>query len=148
MDVVEDVDADSSMVENSGYHGTDDDDSTEAHTYKHTKRPPMRLHRGKGDIYVSRSSSQAALYKRACKLLNECDLTKGITLHGLGAAIQCTVDLALTMQRRHYGQLCVRTTTSTVPLIDDLTPDNESDDAFASLRFNSAVHINIRKLNK
>jgi hypothetical protein len=45
-----------------------------------------------------------------------------VVIHGLGAAINLAVDLALSIVKRSLGDLVASPTTTTEPLIDDFEP--------------------------
>ncbi|ORX87147.1 hypothetical protein BCR32DRAFT_289543 [Anaeromyces robustus] len=108
------------------------------------KRTPQHLPIKKNDIYVSRKSSYIALIKRAKKLLLEKE-TSYIVLHGLGAAIKTTVNLALEIKKQFTDKIDWEITTSTVKLYDDVEPENKEDDIITETRNNSAITIKIYK---
>ncbi|KAG4096340.1 hypothetical protein H8356DRAFT_1292545 [Neocallimastix lanati (nom. inval.)] len=111
------------------------------------KRTPQHLPIKKNDIYVSRKSSYIALIKRAKKLLLEKE-TSFIVLHGLGAAIKITVNLALELKKQFSDKIDWEITTSTVKLYDDVEPENKEEDLITETRNNSAITIKIFKKNK
>ncbi|ORX57339.1 hypothetical protein BCR36DRAFT_409637 [Piromyces finnis] len=110
------------------------------------KRTPQHLPIKKNDIYVSRKSSYISLIKRAKKLLLEKEITF-IVLHGLGAAIKTTVNLALELKKQFSDKIDWEITTSTVKLFDDIEPENKEDDISTETRNNSAITIKIFKTN-
>lgn len=61
------------------------------------KRPPPRLQATKADIYIGRNSPFEAQLKRAQKMLDGGQAN--IILHGLGAAINRCINLALRLQQ-------------------------------------------------
>eukprot|EP00050_Salpingoeca_kvevrii_P018444 m.74355 g.74355 ORF g.74355 m.74355 type:complete len:190 (+) comp8052_c2_seq1:135-704(+) len=96
------------------------------------------------DLYVSRSSSFAAQLERAKKLLDSDH--REVCIHGLGAAINRAINLALQLEKFYAGAATVHVETSTVRLIDDLQPHSPDEDDTAQVRSNSAVHITVTKL--
>lgn len=55
-------------------------------------------------------------------LIHQCFREAEVIIHGLGAAINLAVDLALSIVKRSLGDLVASPTTSTEPLIDDFEP--------------------------
>ena len=91
-----------------------------------------------------------------------------ITIHGLGAAIQKSINLVLALNDLTHNQIIYKTTTSTVQLVDDIIPDDDvsifllnwfiwlifvslfllflfikDKDLYSQTRQNSAVHIQV-----
>ncbi|CAG8436894.1 14071_t:CDS:2 [Funneliformis caledonium] len=83
------------------------------------KRKPQRPATVTTDIYVSTRSNFNGQLFRAKKLLMT-DGHPSITIHGLGAAIQ-----------------------NTVQIVDDIIPDDDDKDIESQTRHNSAVHIQV-----
>ncbi|CAI2162194.1 2968_t:CDS:2 [Funneliformis geosporum] len=83
------------------------------------KRRPQRPATITTDIYVSTRSNFNGQLFRAKKLLMT-DGHPSITIHGLGAAIQ-----------------------NTVQIVDDIIPDDDDKDLESQTRQNSAVHIQV-----
>jgi len=108
--------------------------------HKREKRMPPRLQSTPHDIYIGRNSPFDAQLKRAQKLLD--DGQQRIVLHGLGAAINRCINLALKIQHI-YAQISVET--DTVPLVDDLPADDPQATPRVQSRNNSAVHITIKR---
>ncbi|KAL5036153.1 ribonucleases P/MRP protein subunit pop7 [Batrachochytrium dendrobatidis] len=90
------------------------------------KRMPPRCHAVRStDIFVSKRSSFPALTKRALSFLEPSatgrkQTSQKVTIHGLGAAIICAVQLALHIQKAASISISLSTTTSSVTLIDDV----------------------------
>ncbi|XP_002741451.1 ribonuclease P protein subunit p20-like [Saccoglossus kowalevskii] len=108
------------------------------------KRLPRRLPKRKNDIYVNRKTNFNAQLERSQKLFdNGYDV---VFIHGLGAAINRSINLALQLKIRGLGSLEISVNTSTVELLDDLEPNNDDLEPDTQLRTNSAVHIKVYKL--
>ncbi|RGB25871.1 hypothetical protein C1646_722641 [Rhizophagus diaphanus] len=106
------------------------------------KRMPQHPATIPTDIYVSRKSNFKGQLFRAKKLLME-DGHPSITIHGLGAAIQRSINLVLALNDLTHNQIIYKTTTSTVQLVDDIIPDDDDKDLESQIRQNSAVHIQV-----
>ncbi|GBC10524.1 hypothetical protein RclHR1_00970025 [Rhizophagus clarus] len=106
------------------------------------KRMPQRPATIPTDIYVSRKSNFKGQLFRAKKLLME-NGYPSITIHGLGAAIQKSINLVLALNDLTHNQIIYKTTTSTVQLVDDIIPDDDDKDLESQIRQNSAVHIQV-----
>ncbi|KAJ3176313.1 ribonucleases P/MRP protein subunit pop7 [Geranomyces variabilis] len=106
------------------------------------QRPPTLA----TDIYVSRKSTVQAQAKRARTLLDGPDFTF-LTIHGLGAAINRAIELALHLKEQYQDQIAWTISLSTVTLVDDVEPEELDDDVSTETRQNSAVHIRIVKVN-
>ncbi|RIA86349.1 hypothetical protein C1645_829398 [Glomus cerebriforme] len=106
------------------------------------KRVPQHPATIPTDIYVSRKSNFKGQLFRAKKLLME-DGHPSITIHGLGAAIQKSINLVLALNDLTHNQIIYKTTTSTVQLVDDIIPDDDDKDLESQTRQNSAVHIQV-----
>ncbi|EDV27299.1 Ribonuclease P protein subunit p20 [Trichoplax sp. H2] len=111
------------------------------------KRLPRSLPKRKNDVYVTRKTNFAAQIKKCSKLL-ESEFTE-IHIHGLGAAVNRAINLALQLKLTSSGGLEVSTTTSTVELFDDFESLDETLPSKKSqLRQNSAIHIKVYKIIK
>ncbi|KAJ3183200.1 ribonucleases P/MRP protein subunit pop7 [Gaertneriomyces sp. JEL0708] len=109
------------------------------------KRPPQRAPTLSNDIYVSRKSSFLALAKRAQKLLDGKEFTF-LTIHGMGAALNRAIQLALHLREKNNSRISWTITTSSVTLIDDVEPEDVDDETACEVRQNSAIHIRIVKV--
>lgn len=105
------------------------------------KRLPRKLPKRKNDVYVNRRTDIRAQLAR-CHKLFESGYTE-IYIHGLGAAINRAMTLALQLKSKGLGTLDVAANTSTVELIDDLEPNTDEAEADTQSRNNSAVHIKV-----
>jgi len=103
--------------------------------YKHNIQP--------NDVYISEKSSlRAQLHK--CKKLFDDDNYEEVFLHGLGKAIPRTINVALELKNSHYkNTLDFETETSTVRLIDDLIPQDDTTPASYSTRNVSSVKLRL-----
>ena len=123
------------------------------------KRPAPHAHPKQNEIYVNRKSPFPVAMKRAETLLFLTGYEE-VIIHGLGASIPKATQLALALQAKDPSITLV-TTTSTVPLIDDLsdtvrhsTPSLHSLHTFqnglttSTIRHNSAIHIRVIQTNK
>ena len=117
------------------------------------RAPPKVGNIKKNDIFVSRKSKYHALLTRGKMLLEQGTLQNNfITIHGLGAAIQTAIDLALDLQAYFGGEsnLTFNIKTDTVPLVDDFYSSHLSNDFYktSQVRFNSAIHIICTRIKK
>lgn len=113
-------------------------DSTE---YTLRKRLPRKLPKRKCDVYVNRKTDFKAQTERCQKMLDA-----GIPelhIHGLGAAINRAMNLALQLQEKSMGSIQLAVNTSTVELVDDYEPMNDDAEPESRERNNSAVHIKL-----
>ncbi|XP_067682768.1 ribonuclease P protein subunit p20-like [Haliotis asinina] len=104
------------------------------------KRLPPKLPKRKDDVYVTRKTDFQAQMKRCQNIL---DSGNEVYIHGLGAAVNRAINLALQLKANGRGTIGVSCRTSTVELTDDLEPNNDETEADTSLRNNSAVHIKV-----
>ncbi|EDQ91636.1 uncharacterized protein MONBRDRAFT_31087 [Monosiga brevicollis MX1] len=103
------------------------------------KRPPPRPVARPEDIYIGRNSPFAAQLQRARQLLMSGE--SRVVLHGLNAAINRCINLALQLHREFGGEMTVAT--DTVALVDDLPPDDPFALPKTAQRPVSAVHITL-----
>ena len=66
-----------------------------------------------------------------------------IILHGLGAAIPRTVNLALQLSEKLHGTFDLYTETGTVQVVDDIEPLTDLAEGDVQIRQNSAIHIQL-----
>eukprot|EP00730_Choanoeca_flexa_P013598 TRINITY_DN5497_c0_g1_i1.p1 TRINITY_DN5497_c0_g1~~TRINITY_DN5497_c0_g1_i1.p1 ORF type:complete len:162 (+),score=25.56 TRINITY_DN5497_c0_g1_i1:94-579(+) len=109
-----------------------------------TKRQPSRPARSRTDIYIGRNSPFEAQLARAQSLLSAGETT--ITLHGLGAAINRCINLALQLEQQGKGKITLDLKTDSVALLDDLPADDPEATPKIAKRTASAVHIAIKKI--
>ncbi|XP_065066148.1 ribonuclease P protein subunit p20-like [Rhopilema esculentum] len=111
---------------------------------RRTKRAPPRPVKSKNTILVHRKSDFKTQLERCQRLLDKGE--DELQIHGLGAAINRSINMALQLQLRAKGTLKLITTTSTVDLVDDFEPVHEEIDPYAKSRSCSAIHIILRKI--
>ncbi|KAL9956609.1 hypothetical protein ACROYT_G038108 [Oculina patagonica] len=107
------------------------------------KRPPQKGQKRRNDIYVNRKTDFAAQLERCQKLLDSSE--QEVRIHGLGAAINRAINLALQLEQRGQGTVELSTTTSSVKLVDDFEPEDDDHEGYSKVRTNSAVHIRVYK---
>ncbi|XP_073245505.1 ribonuclease P protein subunit p20-like [Porites lutea] len=107
------------------------------------KRAPQKGKRRRTDIYVNRKTDFAAQLERCQKSLDSSE--QEVTIHGLGAAINRAINLALQLEHRGQGTVEVSATTSSVKLIDDFEPEDDDREGYSKVRTNSAIHIKVYK---
>ncbi|KAI8822499.1 uncharacterized protein EV422DRAFT_524235 [Fimicolochytrium jonesii] len=99
------------------------------------------------DIYVSRKSNFKALIIYAQKLIDGNSFTT-LTIHGLGAALQSAMRLALCLKEHNKGKISWVITTSTVQLVDDVEEEDVDEELKTEKRSNSAIHIELHKVTE
>ncbi|CAG8482996.1 6165_t:CDS:2 [Diversispora eburnea] len=107
------------------------------------KRTPLKPAIVPTDIYVSRNSNFKGQLFRAKRLLLEDGHSPIIIIHGLGAAIQKSINLVLTLNDLLQNQIVYKVTTGTVNLVDDIIPDDDDKDLEVQTRNNSSIHIEV-----
>ncbi|XP_038072300.1 ribonuclease P protein subunit p20-like isoform X2 [Patiria miniata] len=107
------------------------------------KRLPRRLPKRKNDVYVSNRTDFKAQMARCQEMLDTG--VDEIHVHGLGAAVNLAVNLALQLQKCSLYTLQISVNTSTVELLDDLEPRRDDVEPGTRERSNSAVHIKISR---
>nr|BAN20741.1 unkown protein [Riptortus pedestris] len=110
------------------------------------KRVPPRDTRRPNDIYVTNKSDFKGQLAQCFQLFDKGE--NEIVLHGLGAAIPRTVNLALQIEEKCSGTCEVDVQTQTTHLVDDLEPTSDNQEARNQTRSNSSVKIRIFKTNK
>ncbi|KAF8763572.1 ribonuclease P protein subunit p20-like [Argiope bruennichi] len=106
--------------------------------YRIERRPTPRLPKRKNDVYVNQKTPFMGQFNKCKSLLNN---EKEIIIHGLGAAVNTAVNLALQLKTFYSDTVTLEATTSTVDLIDD--HHFSSGDYRAESRKNSAIHIKL-----
>ncbi|GFT82202.1 ribonuclease P protein subunit p20 [Nephila pilipes] len=109
--------------------------------YRIERRITPRLPKRKNDVYVNQKTSFVGQLNK-CKslLLSE----KEIHIHGLGAAVNTAVNLALQLKSFYMNTITLEATTSTVDLIDD--HHSLSTGHSVENRRNSAIHIKLAQV--
>ena len=116
-------------------------DEIDKEEYIVRKKLPKRLPKRKNDVYVTRRTDFKAQLARCQKMLDsDCHV---IYIHGLGAATNRAVNLALQLKERSLGTIDVAVNTSTVELVDDLEPQVDHLEPQTQIRNNSAIHIKV-----
>lgn len=110
--------------------------------YALRSRLPRKLPKRDNDVYVSRKTDFNRQLDK-CKTILESG--SEVFIHGLGAATNRAVNLALQLKEKGQGSLEVATHTSTVELIDDFEPLTDDLEPDTLSRNNSAVHIRVYK---
>jgi len=111
---------------------------------KRQKREPPRPLKTRNTILVHRKSDFKSQLEKCQKLLDSGQ--NELKIHGLGAAINRAVNLALQLKLRGKGSLELKTTTSTVDLVDDFEALTEEIDPYSKARSVSAIHIILSKI--
>lgn len=109
--------------------------------YTLRKRLPRRLPKRKNDVYINRKTNLKAQIARCQKMLDAG--VPEIHIHGLGAAMNKAMTVALQLQKDCLGSVQLSVNTSTVELIDDLEPVKDELETESRERNNSAVHIKL-----
>jgi len=120
-------------------------DQPDPSLYKLIKRVPEHPPVKKDDIYVSRTMNITVLKKRVLKLLEKSEM-EYVTLNGLGAAMNVTITLAQQLQEDYNGKLELACSTSSVKLVDEYQPLRDDLKPIIQTRYNSSIHIKIRKI--
>ena len=108
--------------------------------YAFRKRLPRKLPTRKCDVYVTRKTDFKGQLARCQKKLDDGNV---VYVHGLGAAVNRAINLALELKQRGLGSVELDVHTSTVELTDDLEPLTDEHDVDTMTRNNSAVHIRV-----
>ncbi|CAF3045881.1 unnamed protein product [Rotaria socialis] len=91
------------------------------------------------DVYVTRKTNFKAQLERCMKLISSNGNYREIAIHGMGSALERTINLALQFQLKTNCQLntkiaSIEVTDHLMPLLDDLEPMSDT-------RWVSAIHI-------
>jgi len=83
------------------------------------------------DIYVTRKTNFKAQLERCMKLISSSGNYREIYIHGMGSALQRTINLALQFQLKTNCQLhttiaSLEVTDHLMPLLDDLEPTSDT----------------------
>ena len=114
--------------------------------YSLRKRLPRKYPKRKNDIYVTRQTNFQAQLERCQSLLDGGFIE--IFIHGLGAAINRSINLALQLKTKNHGSLSLESNTSTVELKDDLIPEKDNLEPDLISRNNSAMHIRVHRIQQ
>ena len=105
------------------------------------KRLQKTLPKRKNDIYVNKKTDFKAQLARSQRLLD--NGVNELYIHGLGAALNRAINLALQLKALGNGSVEVSANTSTVELIDDREPMDDENEPDQCTRNNSAIHIKV-----
>ncbi|MFH4978479.1 hypothetical protein AB6A40_005188 [Gnathostoma spinigerum] len=111
--------------------------------YELRKRLPPRFPRTESDVYITRNTSLVGQRARVQRLLD--NKVDEVYLHGIGAAVSRTINLALQLQRKMNDSIRLDVLTSTVKVTDDLFPLYDEVDFKTRNRNISAVHIRLSR---
>lgn len=92
------------------------------------------------DIYITEKTHIKAQEEKCQKIL---DLHGRVVLHGLGKAINRTINLALQMQAKGAGTVHIGAQTSSVDLTDDFIPETDDGEEMSTDRSKSAIHVHL-----
>ncbi len=105
------------------------------------KRLSKDMPKRKNDFYVSKNTDFKNQIARCHKLLDSG--WNELYIHGLGAAVNRAINIALQLKALSNGSLDVSVHTSSVELVDDIEPYSEQHEPEIQTRNNSAVHIKV-----
>ena len=91
------------------------------------------------DIYVTRKTNFKAQLERCLKLISSSGNYREIYIHGMGSALQRTINLALQFQLQTNCQL--QTSTASLEVTDHLMPLLDELEPMSDTRWVSTVHI-------
>ncbi|KAI7857558.1 hypothetical protein BDC45DRAFT_566016 [Circinella umbellata] len=87
------------------------------------KRAPQRPATIPSDVYVSHKTKTNVIIERVRQLMVN-QKYKKVTLHGMGAQLLKTIQIAQAIQRTLHHQIDIKPTTETVALVDDIIPED------------------------
>ncbi len=117
------------------------DDSIGREEYILRRRLPKTLPKRKNDVYINMKTDSKAQLARCKKMLD--NGINELYIHGLGAAVNRAINVALQLKAQSNGSVEVSANTSTVELVDDREPLDEETEPSQSRRNNSTVHIRV-----
>lgn len=118
-----------------------ENDSIDHEEYILRKRLPKTLPKRKNDVYINKKTDFKAQLARCQRMLDTGE--NELYIHGLGAALNRAINLALQLKALGNGSIEVSANTSTVELTDDLEPLDEELEPGQNFRSNSAIHIKV-----
>lgn len=92
------------------------------------------------DVYITEKTNFKVQDEKCQQIL---DTHGEVILHGLGKALNRTINLALQLQAKSAGTVQICAQTSTVDLTDDFIPESDDAEEMSHDRSNSAIHIRI-----
>ena len=106
--------------------------------------PQRQTPKRKNDIYVNKQSDFKYQLERSQKLLDSG--YNEIFIHGLGAAINRAVNLALQLEERGHGGIRVSPQTSSTQVVDDYRPLDDEHESYSETRTKSSIKIKVYKI--
>ena len=119
------------------------EDEASIEEYELVKRRPPKNSRSKNDVYISQRSSFKAQLQKVKKLF-ESGQTE-VVLHGLGAAIERVVSLALKLEEEAQPLLKLAVTHDSMQVVDELKCVSEAGSSKTQCRKTPVIHIKIFK---
>ena len=107
--------------------------------------PQRQTPKQKNDIYVNKQSDFKCQLERAQKLLDSG--YNEVFIHGLGAAINRAVNLALQLEERGHGSIQISAQTLSTQVVDDFRPLDEEQEAYSETKTKSSVKIRVYKIS-
>ena len=108
------------------------------------RSPQKQTPKQKNDIYVNKQSDFKNQLERAQKLLDSG--YNEIFIHGLGAAINRAVNLALQLKERGHGSIEISAQTSSTQVVDDFRSLDEEQESYSETRTKSSIKIKVYKI--
>ena len=108
------------------------------------RSPQKQTPKQKNDIYVNKQSDFKCQLERAQKLLDSG--YNEIFIHGLGAAINRAVNLALQLKERGHGSIEISAQTSSTQVVDDFRSLDEEQESYSETRTKSSIKIKVYKI--
>ena len=109
------------------------------------RSPQRKTPKQKNDLYVNKQSDFKCQLERAQKLLDSGH--DEIFIHGLGAAINRAVNLALQLQERGHGSIEISPETSSTQVVDDFRPLDDEHESYSETRTKSSIQIKVYKIS-
>ncbi|CAB3992433.1 ribonuclease P subunit p20 [Paramuricea clavata] len=106
--------------------------------------PQRQTPKQKNDIYVNKQSDFKFQLERAQKLLDSG--WNEVFIHGLGAAINRAVNLALQLEQEGHGSIQISAQTSSTQVVDDFRPLDEEQESYSETRTKSSIKIKVYKI--
>ena len=111
---------------------------------RHRRGPQRQTPKQKNDIYVNKQSDFKFQLARAQKLLDSG--WNEVFIHGLGAAINRAVNLALQLEQEGHGSIQISAQTSSTQVVDDFRPLDEEQESYSETRTKSSIKIKVYKI--
>ena len=106
--------------------------------------PQRQTPKQKNDIYVNKQSDFKFQLERAQKLLDSG--WNEVFIHGLGAAINRAVNLALQLEQGGHGSIQISAQTSSTQVVDDFRSLDEEQESYSETRTKSSIKIKVYKI--